>query len=199
MNSTRSTKISDNELYLNVECEFEVQRLEYLGVIITPDSIEMDPVKLEGIKDWLHQKRSETSDNSWICNFYRKFINNYSKIAVPHILNPGNKAFEWTSEAETAFKQLKKEFMKLPVLQMVDESKTLRNGMRCISNLQVEQWYYKEIQTEITPRGYFSKAHAPAVSNTPYQNLEFLAIIKALKEWRHYLEFSKYINNLVRS
>jgi hypothetical protein len=42
-----------HELYLKTEkCEFGTQRLEYLGVIIMPDSIEMDPIKLKGIKEW---------------------------------------------------------------------------------------------------------------------------------------------------
>jgi hypothetical protein len=41
------------DLYLKVEkCEFDTQCLEYLSVIITPNSIEMDPVKLNGIKTW---------------------------------------------------------------------------------------------------------------------------------------------------
>jgi hypothetical protein len=45
--------LQQNELYLKTEkCEFKKQCLEYLGVIITPDSIEMDPIKLKGIQDW---------------------------------------------------------------------------------------------------------------------------------------------------
>jgi hypothetical protein len=45
--------LQDHKLYLKTEkCEFETQRLEYLGVIITPDSIQMDPIKLKGIEEW---------------------------------------------------------------------------------------------------------------------------------------------------
>ena len=40
--------LSENELYLKTEkCEFDTKRLEYLGVIITPDTIEMDPIKVK--------------------------------------------------------------------------------------------------------------------------------------------------------
>jgi hypothetical protein len=45
--------LQDHELYLKTEkCKFETQKLEYLGVIITPDSIQMDPIKLKGIEEW---------------------------------------------------------------------------------------------------------------------------------------------------
>jgi hypothetical protein len=45
--------LQDHKLYLKTKkCKFKTQRLEYLGVIITPDSIQMDPIKLKGIKEW---------------------------------------------------------------------------------------------------------------------------------------------------
>ena len=77
--------LDKQDLYLKTEkCEFQTQRLEYLGVIITPDSIEMDPIKLEGIKNWPTPK-SVRNVRQFIgfCNFYRKFINHYSDIAKP--------------------------------------------------------------------------------------------------------------------
>ena len=43
----------ENNLYLKLEkCEFEKQWMEYLGYIISPDKIEMDPAKLNGIAQW---------------------------------------------------------------------------------------------------------------------------------------------------
>jgi hypothetical protein len=43
--------LNKHNLYLKVEkCKFNTQHLEYLGIIITPNSIEMDPVK--HIKTW---------------------------------------------------------------------------------------------------------------------------------------------------
>src|SRR2546422_2401705 len=49
--------LDKNDLYLKTEkCEFETQCLEYLGIIITPNMIEMDLVKLNGIKEWLIPK-----------------------------------------------------------------------------------------------------------------------------------------------
>ena len=41
-----------NNLYLKPQkCQFEVTKVEYLGVIIREDSIAMDPVKVQGVKN----------------------------------------------------------------------------------------------------------------------------------------------------
>src|SRR5215813_6335276 len=77
--------LQNNELYLKAEkCEFEMQQLEYLGVIITPDTIWMDPIKLDGIKEWPTPKTPKNVRQFiGFCNFYQKFINNYASIAHP--------------------------------------------------------------------------------------------------------------------
>jgi len=55
--------LQKNNLYFKTEkCEFETQRLEYLRVIICPNSIKMDPVKLKGIEEWPVPK---TAKNMW--------------------------------------------------------------------------------------------------------------------------------------
>src|SRR2546421_11838136 len=42
------------------------------------------------------------------------------------------------------------------------------------------------------PVSYFSQAHSTAECNYAIPNLEFMTIIKALKEWHHYLEGSQH-------
>ena len=42
-----------NDLYLKPQkCQFEQAEVEYLGVIIREDSIAMDPIKVQGVKNW---------------------------------------------------------------------------------------------------------------------------------------------------
>ena len=41
------------DLYLKLEkCLFNVSKVEYLGMIVEPGSLAMDPVKVAGIADW---------------------------------------------------------------------------------------------------------------------------------------------------
>jgi hypothetical protein len=46
-------RLAENELYLRPEkCEFEKTWIEYLGLIISENHVEMDPVKVAGIAEW---------------------------------------------------------------------------------------------------------------------------------------------------
>ena len=45
--------LSDAGLHLKPEkCKFHVQTVKYLGIILTPNGIQMDPAKVETVKDW---------------------------------------------------------------------------------------------------------------------------------------------------
>src|ERR1051325_9799078 len=187
--------LDKNDLYLKVEkCEFELQRLEYLGVIITPNSIEMDPVKLDGIRNWPTPK-SVRNVRQFIgfCNFYRKFINHYSDITKPlNSLTRKTTTFEWTEEAELSFNKLKESFLKHPILQMVDETKPFEIECDASAFASGAVLLQRDTNGDKHPVSYFSKAHTPAERNYAIPDQEFMAIIKALKEWRHYLEGSPH-------
>ena len=46
-------KLKKHNLYLNLDkCFFETEEVEYLGCIISYDTIKMDLIKLSGIRDW---------------------------------------------------------------------------------------------------------------------------------------------------
>jgi hypothetical protein len=46
-------RMREHKLYLQLEkCEFEKTRIEYLGVIISHNKVEMDLVKIAGVADW---------------------------------------------------------------------------------------------------------------------------------------------------
>ena len=74
-----------NDLYLKPEkCKFEVQEIEFLGYIIRPDNLLMDPVKKAGITDWpIPKTLKQIQSFLGFCNFYRKFVPNFSDIAQP--------------------------------------------------------------------------------------------------------------------
>jgi hypothetical protein len=46
-------RMREHKLYLRPEkCEFEKVRIEYLGIIISHNKVEMDLVKIAGVADW---------------------------------------------------------------------------------------------------------------------------------------------------
>uniref|UniRef100_A0A0W0FHI1 Reverse transcriptase domain-containing protein n=1 Tax=Moniliophthora roreri TaxID=221103 RepID=A0A0W0FHI1_MONRR len=46
-------RIQKHDLYLKLEkCEFDVKEIVFLGMVIQPGYVAMDPIKLAGIADW---------------------------------------------------------------------------------------------------------------------------------------------------
>ena len=183
--------IQDNDLYLKLEkCEFDKTRLEYLGMIITPDCVEMDDTKLKGIEEW--PKPGTTRDVRkfmGFCNFYRKFIHRYADISRPlNALLSKLKKFEWTDKAEDAFLLLKKEFTKKPVLQMPDQTKPFEIETDASKYALGAVLSQKDTNGNSHPVAYLSKSFNPTQRNYEIHDRELLAIITALEEWRHYLE-----------
>ena len=68
--------LADNDLYLKPQkCQFEVTEVEYLGVIISEDRITMDPIKVNGIKNWKQPTTlRELRAFLGFLNFYRMYI-----------------------------------------------------------------------------------------------------------------------------
>ena len=66
----------DHDLYFKPEkCVFHASRIDYLGVILEKGMIRMDPIKMEGIKNWpTPTKVKDVCSFLGFCNFYRPFI-----------------------------------------------------------------------------------------------------------------------------
>jgi hypothetical protein len=66
------------------KCEFEKTRIEYLGIIISHNCVEMDPVKVAGVAEWPKPtNKKEVQSFLGFANFYRQFIANFSHHARP--------------------------------------------------------------------------------------------------------------------
>ena len=68
--------LEENQLFLKPDkCEFEQTKVEYLGVIISYNSVEMDPVKVAGVVEWpVPNNKKEVQSFLGFINFYRRFI-----------------------------------------------------------------------------------------------------------------------------
>ena len=78
-------KLKEAGLYAKPEkCEFNVEKTTFLGFIISADSIEMDPAKVEAVLNWETPKLvKDVQCFLGFANFYRRFINKYSYICQP--------------------------------------------------------------------------------------------------------------------
>ena len=64
------------------KCEFEKTSVEYLGVVVSQDSVKMDPAKVAGVAEWLTPStKKEVQSFLGFTNFYWRFIEGCSHIA----------------------------------------------------------------------------------------------------------------------
>ena len=64
------------------KCEFHITETKYLGLIISTEGIKIDPAKVDAIKQWDSPTCiQEVRLLIGFCNFYCRFIKDFSKIA----------------------------------------------------------------------------------------------------------------------
>ncbi|GJT43768.1 hypothetical protein Tco_0952483, partial [Tanacetum coccineum] len=80
--------------------EFWLQEVQFLRHVINGDGIHVDPSKIEAVKNWKAPRTpSEVRSFLGLAGYYRRFIENFSKIAKSlTILTQKCKAFDWGEE-----------------------------------------------------------------------------------------------------
>jgi transposase InsO family protein len=171
------------------KCVFGVPRVEYLGHVITQDGVSTDPNKIKAISDW-ETPTSVTQLRSFLglAGYYRRFIKHYGLICRPlhDLLKKGK--FHWTPIHDKAFKLLQEALVTAPVLAMPNfaepfilETDASGTGIGAV------------IMQQGKALAYYSSSLCPRNAALSVYEKEALAIIEALKRWRHYFLGSKLI------
>jgi hypothetical protein len=118
-----------HKLYLQPEkCEFEKVRIEYLGVIISHNKVEMDPVKIAGVAEWpTPSNKKEVQSFVGFVNFYQRFIPGFSHHAHALCdLTMKDIRFIWGLPQEDSFMKLKELITSAPVLVLLNDDLPFR-------------------------------------------------------------------------
>ncbi|KAF7342823.1 Reverse transcriptase-RNase H-integrase [Mycena sanguinolenta] len=174
-------RLRQHRLYLRADkCEFEKTRIEYLGVIISHNRVEMDPVKVAGVANWpAPSNKKEVSAFLGFTNFYRRFIEGFSDIAHPLFnLTRKDVTFKWRKEAQEAFATLKLLITSSPILILPHDLSPFR--VEADSSDFASGAVLSQLSKEDVERNY------------EIYDKELLAVIRALEEWRHFLEGAQH-------
>ena len=118
-------RMKELNLYLKLEkCSFNISEVKYLGMIVKPGSLAMDPVKVAGMADWpIPSTVKDIRSFLGFANFYRHFVPHYSDTARPLLdLTKKTHPWSWDRSCNDAFTTLKTAFTSQPVLHLPDLS-----------------------------------------------------------------------------
>ncbi|XP_076930035.1 uncharacterized protein LOC143594660 [Bidens hawaiensis] len=94
--------------------------VQFLGHVVNAKGIQVDLAKIEAITKW-EKPKTPTQVRSFLglAGYYRRFIQNFSKIAVPlTTLTRKSVKFEWGPKQEEAFETLKEKLTNAPILAL---------------------------------------------------------------------------------
>ena len=183
------------DLHLKLEkCTFTTSEVEYLGMIVKPGQLAMDPVKLNKIAHWpTPSKVKDVHLFLGFANFYCQFISNYSTLTRPLInLTKKNLPWNWTPSQQHAFGHLKCLFLSEPVLHIPDLSSPFAIASDASKYASDAILLQTNSNGEWHPCSYLFQSFSPANQNYNIYNHKLLVVIRALKAWRHYLHGSSF-------
>ncbi|XP_045541509.1 uncharacterized protein LOC106718281 [Papilio machaon] len=107
------------------KCQFLKTELLYLGHTISSKGIQPDLDKIKTIQNYPTPTNvDEVRRFVAMCNYYRKFINNFADITnCLNKLCKKNVKYEWTEQCDKSFNILKNALINPPILQYPDFSK----------------------------------------------------------------------------
>ena len=199
------------------KCEFFKPELKFLGHIVSGRGMRPDPKKVETVTQWpTPQSVFDVRAFLGLANYFRRYIQGYARIALPlnALLKGLDKqdrkgklmrwgrlpaeqvravhaefAKKWTAECEKAFQTLKHALVSAPVLKLPTpgiEYELVTDACEAAPAIGAV------LLQEGRPVAYFSRKLTGAEAGYSATDIEMTAVIYALREWRCYLEGSKF-------
>ncbi|CAH1421825.1 unnamed protein product [Lactuca virosa] len=161
-----------------------LRKVWFLGYLVNQNGILVDPTKVEAVSRWeVSRSPSEIRSFLGLAGYYWRFIQDFSKIAVPAIrLTKKTATFRWGPDQQATFETLIQRLCKVSILALPEGVEDL--VVYCDASI-------KGLGTVLMHRGrviaYASRQLKPHEANYPTHDLEMGVMVFALKIWRHYL------------
>lgn len=165
--------------------EFHVTRTRYLGYVLTNTGLEVDPGKVEALRNW-KEPTTVTGVKSFLgfAGYYRQFVRDFSRIAKPlsTLQSPQNQ-FVWTPECSTAFEKIKNALLAMPSLYHFHPELDTRVETDASDGV-IAGVLSQRHDDKYLPVAFYSKVLSGSELNWEIHDKELFAIITAFQQWR---------------
>lgn len=170
------------------KCLFFRTKIKFLGHVISPDGIGVDEDKIAAIQRWpIPRNVSELRSFLGLAGYYRKFVRDFSKVALPlTLLLRTENTFDMKNEQLQAFRALKHLLSHAPVLTIPDMNRPFVVSTDA-SKFAIGAVISQDKGNGLQPVAYMSQKLSPSATNWMVHTQELFAVVQALKQWRHYL------------
>ena len=150
----------------------------------------MDPGKVSAVKSWpTPTTLKEVRAFIGFANFYRRFIKDFSTMARPlHDLTKKDTPWQWNKEQQEAFNSIKWQFCTEPILKVYDPELPTRVEVNASGFATGGILSQKHNNGLWHPIAYRSQSMSKEERNYKIYDREMLGLIRALEDWRHFLE-----------
>ena len=134
--------LKERQLYAKLsKCQFWLDKVTFLGHVISAEGVSMDPQKIEVVVNWKPPKNvSKVRSFLGLVGYYKKFVEGFSKIAAPLTkLTRKDVKYDWVDTCQQSFEELKGRLTLAPVLALPNGrygfmvySDASRQGLGCV-------------------------------------------------------------------
>ena len=98
--------------------EFWLDRVMFLGHIMSEERVAVDPAKIETVINWKQSKTvAEVRSFLGFIGYYRRFVEAFARLTGPlTTLTRKDHKFVWTERCKQSFQELKRRLTTAPVL-----------------------------------------------------------------------------------
>ena len=156
------------------KCEFYVQKISFLDVLLFTEDIRIDSVKIQMILAWTTPtclKKVQAFVD--FCNFYRRFIRNFFKIVRLMLkLTQKDILFSWSETCQKSFESLKKAITQTLILRHFDKSKKV--VLKTDSSMSMKEYFLNMMMKTIYIRWPFTiRIFCPSNAITKFTTKNF--------------------------
>lgn len=188
--------LTDKGFSLNFKkCKFLKKKVEYLGFEVSEGQVRPNPRKVEALT-LLPPPETVTQLRQFIglASYFRQFVPKFSQTMTPlyALLTASNGKLNWKLEHEAVRKQIISVLTSEPVLTIFDPDldAELHTDASAIGYGAV---LMQKKAGKLHAVAYYSKRTTAAESRYHSYELETLAVVNAVKHFRHYLHGRKFL------